>query len=195
MVDWLILWGVSQGVGALVYPILQDLAKDSAKDFVKDFFKDSLKHVALGEKDPRQIATGKALKEFLLLMQQQLKFRCKLTDGEIKKEYQDDVKKFIHHKSVREILAQAFDVNCESLDAEILADTWKDLQIKTLPGNFNWQVVNEQYFIKAQEILWDSEELRAILNSQNLQGIQENTKELAGIVADFNLGKYQESIQ
>ena len=38
MVDWLVLWGVSQAVGVLVYPILQDLAKEGAKDFAKDFF-------------------------------------------------------------------------------------------------------------------------------------------------------------
>jgi hypothetical protein len=75
MVDWLVLWGVSQAVGVLVYPILQDLAKEGAKDFAKDFFKDSLKHVLLREKDPRLVAAGKAIKEFSQLVQQELKFR------------------------------------------------------------------------------------------------------------------------
>ncbi|TAE94431.1 MAG: NTPase, partial [Oscillatoriales cyanobacterium] len=73
MIDWLLLWGVTQGVGILVQPILEELAIDGAKDLVKYFFKDSLKNVLFGEKDPRQVAAGKALKKFLELVQQQLK--------------------------------------------------------------------------------------------------------------------------
>ncbi|MBD0309919.1 MAG: hypothetical protein ICV80_17985, partial [Microcoleus sp. T1-bin1] len=36
-------------------------------------FKDSLKNVLLGEKDPRKVAAGKAIKKFLELVEQQLK--------------------------------------------------------------------------------------------------------------------------
>ncbi len=120
--DWLILWGVAQSAGVLVYPILENLAKEGAKDFVKDFFKDSLKKVLLREKDPRQVATGKAIKEFVQQMQQQLKFRCKLSDAETKL-YIQEVNKFIREKSVKEILGKAFDITCESLEAEKLKDT------------------------------------------------------------------------
>ena len=45
MVDWLIIWGVTQGVGFVFKPILEDLAKDAAKDCIKDFFKTSLGNV------------------------------------------------------------------------------------------------------------------------------------------------------
>ncbi|GET44195.1 putative signal transduction protein containing Nacht domain [Microseira wollei NIES-4236] len=41
----------------------------------------------------------------------------------------------------------------------------------------------------------ESDELRSLLDSQSQEQTARNTKELAGIVADFNLGKYQESIQ
>ena len=41
MSEWLVIWGVAQGVGILVKPILEELAVDGAKDLVKDFFKDS----------------------------------------------------------------------------------------------------------------------------------------------------------
>ena len=32
MIDWLVIWGVTQGVGFVFKPILEDLAKDAAKD-------------------------------------------------------------------------------------------------------------------------------------------------------------------
>lgn len=192
--DWLVLWGVAQGAGVLVYPILENLAKEGAKDFVKDFFKDSLKKVLLKEKDPRQVATGKAIKEFVQQMQQQLKFRCKLSDAETKL-YIQEVNKFIREKSVKEILGKAFDITCETLEAEKLKDTWNYLQLKSLPHNFNWEGVTEQYLMKCQEILSDDKDLRGILDSQNLENIEKNTKEIAGIIAPFDLECYQEAIQ
>ncbi len=194
MIDWLIVWGMTKGVEVLVYPILQDLAKEGAKDFAKDFFKDSLKHVFLREKDPRQIAAGKAIKEFLQLVQQQLKFRCKLTDNEIKK-YVQEVRKFITDKSVKEILGKGFDADCESLDAAHLKEIWQSLQLKSLPNNFDWEGVTKQYLLKVQEILWDSEDLRVLLDSQNLKSIEKNTQEIAGIIPEFDLAGYQIGIQ
>jgi predicted NACHT family NTPase len=194
MLDWLAIWGVSQAVGILVYPILQDLAKEGAEDFAKDFFKDSLKHVLLREKDPRLVAAGKAIKEFLQLVQQQLKFRCKLPDAEIK-QYIQEVKKFIRNQSVKEILGKGFDANCESLDARTLEQTWNSLQLKPMPPNFNWGSLTDQYLMKVQEILCESEDLRSILDSQNLEAIQRNTTELAGIVPEFDLERYQEGLQ
>jgi hypothetical protein len=53
MVDWLVIWGITQAAGLIFQPILEDLAKDAAKDFAKDLFKDSLKNVLISEKDPR----------------------------------------------------------------------------------------------------------------------------------------------
>ncbi len=194
MVEWLVLWGVVQGAGILVAPILGDLAKDGAKDFVKDFFKDSLKKVLLKEKDPRVVATGKALKEFLQIVQKQLKFRCKLSDAEIQP-YIKAVKKFISHKEVKEILAQAFQAECESLDASTLKKTWNSLQLKPLPLDFDWEAVTSQYLIQVQEILWESQDLRNILDSQNIQNIATGIENISGITTDFDLEKYQEAIR
>ncbi|HLO86032.1 MAG TPA: HEAT repeat domain-containing protein [Nostocaceae cyanobacterium] len=194
MVDWLLLWGITQGLGVIVTPIIQELAKEGAKDFAKDFFKDSLKKVFFSEKDPRQIAAGKAIKEFLQLVQQQLKVRCKLTESEIK-QYTPVIKEFINDKTIKSILGQAFDLDCESLDAQTLQNTWNKLQLKPLPDKFNWESVTAQYLPKVQEILFDSQDLREILNSQNLKSIADNTQELAGIIPGFDLIGYQETIR
>jgi hypothetical protein len=66
MVDWLLVWGVTQAAGFVFKPILEDLVKESAKDYTKDFFKDCLKKVIhLPEPDALKEVSGKALKEFL----------------------------------------------------------------------------------------------------------------------------------
>jgi len=83
---------VTQGVGILVKPTLEELAVDGAKEFAKDVFY-SVKNVIFGEKDPRKVAAGKALKKFLEWVQQQLKI-SRLSPEKIKLHIKD-VKKFI----------------------------------------------------------------------------------------------------
>ncbi|MEP0858907.1 NACHT domain-containing protein [Trichocoleus sp. DQ-U1] len=194
MVDWLLVWGVSQAVGGLVYPIVQDLAKEGAKDFAKDFFKDSLKHVLLREKDPRQVAAGKAIKEFLQLVQDELK-DTGVTDEQLQ-QYTKPLKEFIKDKSVKEILGSAFKDDCQALDTKTLAQTWNQLNLLPLPPEeFDWDLVGKLYRKKVKAIIRELPELRAILDSQNLEAIQKNTKELAGIPTEFDLRRYQEGLQ
>ncbi|MEH2217776.1 MAG: HEAT repeat domain-containing protein [Nostoc sp.] len=195
MLEWLALWGVTQATGLIFKPILEDLAKDAAKDWAKDLLKGIPgKIVQKLKPEDIKIAAGKALKEFLQLMQQQLKVRCKLAEAEIK-EYTKDIQKFISDKSVIEIIGKAFDINCESLDAKTLEDSWNRLQLKPLPSKFNWQSITEQYLTQVQELLLDSKELHHILELQKLSDIEINTKEIAGVIVDFNLVKYQEGIR
>ncbi len=195
MLDWLAMWGVTQAAGLIFKPILEDLAKDAAKDWAKDLLKGIPGKIFQKlKKEDIEIAAGKALKEFLQLMQQQLKVRCKLAETEIKN-YTTDIQKFISDKSVAEILGQAFDINCESLDAKTLEDSWNRLQLKPLPSKFNWQSITEQYLTQVQELLLDSKDLHHILELQKLSDIEINTKEIAGVIVDFNLVKYQEGIR
>ncbi|WP_334742252.1 HEAT repeat domain-containing protein [Nostoc sp.] len=194
MLDWLAIWGVTQAAGLIFKPILEELAKDAAKDWAKDLLKGIPGKIFQKlKKEDIEIAAGKALKEFLQLMQQQLKVRCKLPETEIK-EYTKDINKFISDKSVAEIFGKAFDINCESLDAKSLEDSWNRLQLKPLPAKFNWQLFTEQYFTQVQELLLDSKDLHHILELQKLSDIEINTKEIAGVIVDFNLVKYQEGI-
>ncbi|MDZ8240666.1 MAG: HEAT repeat domain-containing protein [Nostoc sp. ChiQUE01a] len=195
MLDWLAMWGVTQAAGLIFKPILEDLAKDAAKDWAKDLLKGIPGKIFQKlKKEDIEIAAGKALKEFLQLMQQQLKVRCKLAEAEIK-EYTKDIQKFISDKSVAETLGKAFDVNCESLDAKTLEESWNSLQLKPLPSKFNWQSITEQYLTQVQELLLDSKDLHHILELQKLSDIEINTKEIAGVIVDFDLVKYQEGIR
>ena len=98
MMDWLVLWGVTQAVGFVFKPILEDLAKDAAKDYVKDFFKSCLSNVLrFPKQEPIQIATGKAITEFLKLIQQELE------DADLDNltilQYGSSLEKFIKNKN------------------------------------------------------------------------------------------------
>lgn len=46
-----------------------------------------------------------------------------------------------------------------------------------------------------EAIVRESDDLRSILDSQNLKSIQQNRKELAVIVPEFDLSKYQEELK
>ena len=194
MLDWLAVWGVSSAVGLVFKPILEDLAKDATKDWAKDLLKDSFKNVLrLPSKEPVDIAAGKALKEFLQLVQDELE-DADLPEAELK-QYIKPLKQFIKDKSVKEILGSAFKDDCQVLDAATLAKTWTQLNLRSLPDGFEWERVAKRYVKKVKAIVRESDELRALLDSQKLEGIEQNTKELAGIAPEFDLRRYQEGLQ
>ncbi|MEH1862165.1 MAG: HEAT repeat domain-containing protein [Nostoc sp.] len=197
IVEWFTLWIGQKAVGFLVKTIIsEEFFKDLVKDYAKDFFKHIFNNAVTApfKQEPLQKVVVMALTEFLQLMQQQLKVRCKLDEAEIQN-YAEDINKFIRDKSVKEILGQAFDIKCDSLDFKTLVDSWKRLQLKPLPPKFNWQTITEQYLIQVQDILSDSEELRYILELQKLSSIDKTLKENADILKDFNLPQYLETIR
>ncbi|WP_373529278.1 NACHT domain-containing NTPase [Nostoc sp.] len=198
IVEWFTLWIGQKAVGFLVKTIIsEEFVKDLVKDYAKDFFKYIFNNAVTAPFKPEeslQKVVVMALTEFLQLMQQQLKVRCKLSEAEIQN-CAEDINKFIRDKLVKEILGQAFDIKCDSLDFKTLADSWKRLQLEPLPPKFNWQTITEQYLIQVQDILSDSEELRYILELQKLSSIDKTLKENADISKDFNLPQYLETIR
>lgn len=193
MLDWLLVWGVTQAVGFVFKPILEDLAKDAAKDWAKDLLKSSLNNVLLPKKEPIEIAAGKALKEFLQLVQQQLEV-ADIPEAELKN-YTKPLKQFLKDKSVQEVLGSAFKEDCQNIDNGKLATIWNQLNLLPLPEDFNWKQVSKPYLSKVKAIIRESDGLRAILDSQNLEAIQQNTQAIAGIIPNFDLEKYQEGIK
>jgi hypothetical protein len=186
--DFLVLWGVTQAVGFVFKPILEELAKDAAKDYVKDFFKSCLSNVLrLPEKEPLQIATGKAITEFLKLIQQELE-DADLNDTTIR-QYSYFIEEFIKNKQVAEILGSAF--TTDSIDTKKLKQIWKQLQSKTLPNEFNWERVIKRYLKKVKAIIQETPELREILDSQNLQKLADAVP----VQPDFDLNRHQEGIR
>ena len=187
--EWLAIWGVTQAVGFVFKPILEDLAKDAAKDYVKDFFKTSLGNVIKGlDKKPLEKATGKAIKEFLGFVQQELE-DVDLDEVELK-QYTKPLKLFLKNKSVLETLGSAFDNNIKVLDTNKLATTWNEIN-PPLPEEFNWERVAKRYLRKATAIRMESDELRKIFDSKNIERLANQNFE---IKLDFDLEKHQEGI-
>ncbi len=195
MVEWLAVWGVSTAVGFVFKEVLVPLAKGALEDYVKDFFKDSIKDCAgLFEKDTLKEVVGKALKEFLQLVQQELE-RADLSEEELEL-YTKPLKEFINNKSVKEILGSAFKEDCQVFDINNkLSKIWYQLNLLSLPDDFDWKQVGKLYCKKVKALIQESAELRAILDSQNLELIQNNTKELVGIAPEFDLKRYQEGLR
>ncbi|WP_141105987.1 NACHT domain-containing protein, partial [Nodularia sp. NIES-3585] len=194
IIDWLAVWGVTQAVGFIFKPIFEDLAKDIAKDWAKDYLKsipqrflDKLK------KEDIEIAAGKALKEFLELMQQELE-DADLEEAELKK-YIQPLKKFIHNPVIKEILGSPFGIDCQSLEFKVLANTWYQMNLPTLPDNFKWETLSKRYLKKVKAIIRESDKLRPILDSQHLEAAKDSLQEIAGIRTDFDLERYQEGIR
>ncbi len=195
MVDWLVIWGVTQAAGLLAGSILKDLAQEGAKDYAKEFFKDCLKNVIrFPEKDVQKEAFGKALKEFLDLFEQELE-DADYQEGQIRL-YIDPLKAFIERENITTILGSAFEPDRVSLNTEVLAETWRAMNPSPyLPPNFNWENVAKRYRNKVKNIIQNSDKLRPIFLARTEENIARNTSNLAGIAPDYDLKKYAEALQ
>ncbi|BAY62956.1 signal transduction protein [Calothrix brevissima NIES-22] len=197
LIEWFTTWVAGKAFGFLVKTIIsEDFAKDLVKDCAKDFFK-FIFHSAVTvpfQQEPLQKAEVMALTEFLQLMQQDLEYHA-LDEDEIKN-YIQPIKQFLKHPQVREILGNAFEYNCQAINTKKLAEIWYQLNSSSpLPDDFNWQLLSKKYIKKVKEIILEVPELREILDSRNLDKIRENTTQIAGIIPDFDLERYQEGIR
>ncbi|MCZ8065617.1 MAG: NACHT domain-containing protein [Microcystis sp.] len=194
MVDWLIVWEVTASAGSLVLSVMQELAKEGAKDYGKEFFKNSLGKVShLLEKDVQKKAYGKAMKEFLALFQQQLEM-ADLEDDQIKN-FEKPLNTFIKDEQVEPILGDAFDIDCQVLDTLTLAQSWQRLNLPPLPAEFNWEKLGKFYLRKTQEIIQNSEKLRAVFLVKLQNKDSQNIQEIAGVKTDYNLDNYAEGLK
>ncbi len=194
MIDWLLVWGVTEGVGILVKPILKELATDTVKDVTKDFFKDALKNVLrLPEKDVQKEAYGKALKEFLELIQAELEGAG--YQEVVIRQYIPALKKFVSNQEVATALGMAFDVECKAIDTSLLIKSWAELNPPLLPEDFDWDFLSKSYIRKVKGIVQNSEKLRPIFAVQLQEQIADGVQELKGIAPEFDLGRYAEGLK
>ncbi|MBW4626999.1 MAG: HEAT repeat domain-containing protein [Brasilonema octagenarum HA4186-MV1] len=197
-IDFLTAWGVSTAVGFLFQPVMKQFAQDVGKDLLKDILKDVLKAIPDQileklKKEEIDIAAGKALKEFLSLVQQELQ-DADIPDNQVR-DYNKPLQKFLNEKKVKEILGTPFHDECHALNTIKLKKIWNEQNLLALPSEFDWTKLGKRYVKKVKAIIQDSSELRAILDSQNIEKIAENTTEAAGIIPEFNLKQYQEAIR
>ena len=191
MIEWLIAWGGSEAVKFIAQEVIGELAKGTAEDYVKDFFKQGISDAIGGIKNGKllQKATAQAIKYFLDLIQQELE-NAELSEGELK-QYTKPLKQFIKNQSVLEVLVSAFDNNLKILDTKKLATIGNEIN-PLLPDEFNWDFVAEQYRRRVKKIIRESDELREILDSENLDKLANKNSEIR---PEFDLKKHQEGIR
>ena len=161
--DWLAVWGETSAVGFAFKEVLLELAEDAARDYVKLFFKDWFdERASLDDKLVLQVAAGKAVTEFLKLVQQELE------DSDLDElqvvQYVEPVKKLVFHEEIAPVLGIAFKPN-STFDSWTVSQTWKSLDLLPLPDVFDWRQVGKRYARKVKAILQDSPELQALLDS------------------------------
>ena len=189
MVEWLITWGASKAVGFLAKKVIGELAQGAAEDYVKDFFKQCFSNAIsnINKKEPLQKAMAAATKDFLELVEEELKE----VDGDESQldQYIKPLEQLIKNQSVLAILGSAFDKNV-TLDIKKLATIGNQIN-PSLPDNFDWELVIKQYQRKAKKIIRESDELRQILDSENLEELASQIQRKP----EFNLRKHQEGIR
>ena len=193
--QWLAQWGVGAAVGFAFEKALVPLATDTSKDWLKDFCKGALKEV-LEKAELRELkrAAGLAVKEFLVLFQQELE------DSDLSYEelavFEGPLKQYVLDKMVLEILGGPVQPEFERLDAAELNRLWQILEPPppALPEDFDWQNIEKRYPKKVKAILRDSDKLRSLLGAIYQKRSAEALEQLAGVSPDFNLGKYREAL-
>ncbi|MEH2447919.1 MAG: NACHT domain-containing protein [Nostoc sp.] len=200
--DWLVVWGVSNAIGFLFQPVMQQFAQDLGKDLAKDVLKDVLKGIPTQfsqkfKKEEIQITAGKAVREFLELVQNDLQ-DSGLSEQQIK-QYNQPLKKFLEHEIVKELLGSVFNSvlnhQSEVLDTKRLEKIWTELKLLPLPDDFNWKRLTNKYVIKVKEIVLASNAFGDIYNSYTWEIINESIERTAVINPGFDLYKYQEAIK
>ncbi|NES64643.1 MAG: NACHT domain-containing protein [Okeania sp. SIO2D1] len=191
MIEFLIAWGGSEAVKFIAQEVIGELGKGAAEDYVKDFLKQGLCDAIGGITNGKvlQKATAAAIKDFLELVKQELE-SAELNEGQLK-QYDRPLKQFIKNQSILKVLIRAFDNDLKILETNKLAITWNEIN-PPLPDDFDWELVAKQYQRKVKKIIRESDELRKILDSENLDKLANQNTE---IKPDFDLEKYQEGIQ
>ena len=180
----------AQGASFIINEIIGTLAKGALEDYVKDCFKGLIKSgTDKFQKDALEKAVVEAIIEFLKLIRSELEFAD--FDQAQQKNYEQSLKKFIHHKDVKAVLGAVFAPSAKAPDAKMLEKTWQELKLKPLPDEFDWRRIAKPYKNKVDQIVRDSLELKELLIARN-SVMEVNDIEVA---PDFDLEKYAESLQ
>ncbi|MEM1292858.1 MAG: HEAT repeat domain-containing protein [Cyanobacteria bacterium P01_H01_bin.162] len=175
----------------VLLPLLQGSLEDYAKDYFKGWMADA---VGLASQEPVQKALGKALKVFVELIEAELKFQgC--TGAEIRDFYELPLRELMQDQDVKATLGRAFEPDCRSIEAEVLALRWSALKLRPLPEEFDWPQIGKQYVREVKGLLRSDDALRDLLKLHNQEAMRQGIEALVGIPADFDLRKYQETLR
>jgi predicted NACHT family NTPase len=192
-IDPLTIVGVANVVGLVFKPILEDFAKDVLKDTAKDYVKGCFGSVFSSlRKEPLQRALGKALRELLQLIQDEL-LDCGLTEEELE-DWIPQVKEFTRSDGLQQALRQLFTESDSRVDPSLLARSWEAVAARSLPEGFSWQRIAGRFTRAVRSLREQDAELRDILNTQAAVETARAVKQQAGLAPDFDLDSYRDAL-
>jgi hypothetical protein len=197
MLEWLVTIGTAE-LGKAIFEQALKLGQAAAEDYVKDFFKGCLKEgITAAKPEVTKKAVAEALKTFLLLVTDELEDQ-ELSKAEIRdRDYEAALTQFVQNNSVKPILGKAFEKECRAIDVPTLATIWQQSTLKgklfpTMPAEFDWQRIGNEYLKKVRRIIRETPELRSLLETDLLEDIARNTAQLS---PGFDVETYRNSLQ
>ena len=195
MLEWLAV-STGMGLGKLVLEQVLDLSKPVLEGYAQDFFGDCLEsgvaRLKFGTlKEPMAEAIGCFIKRFIEELQ--LNF---VPETSIEHHYRGAIKRFVRDKAVGQILGKAFETECKQLDyaelERIWAEQYQESGWQFPAAEFDWRGVAKKYVFEVKGIVRANAELRALLETDLLETIAQNT---AQVSPGFDIEAYRESLQ
>lgn len=194
MSELLIAWGVVQAVGFIFKPILEELSKDVVKDMAKNYVISCFGNVSSAlHRKALTVATGRALKELLELIQNELQ-DADLSADELK-DWMDDVKRFTRHKAICDVISALYLDPDYQLDPATFICAWQEISpVHTLPVGFSWSRIAKRFARKVGEIRLSSKELQDTFTAISNARMSDGIKQIAGLSPDFDLDAYRDAL-
>jgi hypothetical protein len=188
----------------LLVLVLGNLARELITDASKDYLKDKLKSVfewleKLGERDKVELAYQDAMEQAYGACLEMLLLNIKsfgYTDEELK-QYRSSIEAFIKDDRVAEELLNAVrEPGHDDLPSpDVLRERWKAVGGQELPSDTLWNAVVIAFRRQATKRLILSDELRELLNAQNLQHLKELIERQGGVKVQVRRDRYSQRMR
>ena len=188
----------------LLFFILGNLARELIADACKDYLKDKLKSVfgwleKLGERDKVELAYQDAMEQAYGACLEMLLLNIKsfgYTEEELK-QYRSSIEAFIKDNKVAEELLNAVrEPGRDDLPSpDVLRERWEEVGEQELPSDTIWNAVAIAYRRQAIKRIILSDELRELLNAQNLQQLKELIERQGGVKVQVRRDRYSQRMR
>lgn len=188
----------------LLIVVLGNLAHELIAEACKDYLKDKLKSVfgwleKLGERDKVELAYRDAMEQAYSACLEMLLLNIKssgYTDEELR-EYRSSIRAFIKDREVADELLNAVrEPSRQELPSpDILRARWKALGGQELPSEMLWNAVAIAFRRQTLKRIILSDELRDLLNAQNLQELKELIERQGGVKVQVRRDKYSQRMR
>ena len=186
---------------SLLIIVLGNVAGEVIKEACKDYLKDKLKLFfgrleKLGERDKVEHAYQDAMEQAYVACIEMLLLNIKgfgYSDEELK-QYKSSIVAFIKDDEVaEELLRFVREPGCNDLPSpDVLRERWKEMGGQELPSDTLWNAVAIAFRRKARKQTILSDDLRKLLNAQNLQQLKELIERQGGVKVPVRRDKYSQ---